>query len=230
LVTHDIDLIVKDKIEATKNLQNKGFEINSSYYHESHFYQNGLLEVEVSDLISYGDSIFLDNDILWTGSRKINIDGIRTHIPGPECEILSFMARMSFQWYEIGLGDLLYIYRISPSANWDLMAGQAKKYQWYQSFKRISSILDAIHYKIYGESSPINAKYVDKINITLNFPYVFSFPEIMRAFVEKDPRNLIKLPSYFAVSLRKENWDMYKAYSYVVLEQLAPFLLRYSNK
>ena len=230
LVTHDIDLIVKDKKEAINNLKKENFILNSSYYHENHFERNGLLEVEVSDVISYGDSIFLDNEILWSGSRKISIDGIKIHLPSSEGEILSFMARMSFQWYEIGLGDLLYIFRISSLADWNLMAKQADKYRWYQTFCRTSSILDNIHRKIYGEASIINRCFVNEGDIEIDLPYVFSFSETTRAFVEKDIKNLIKLPSYVAVRLRKKHWDIYKAYSFVVLDKLAPFLLGYSNK
>ena len=225
-LTHDVDILVKDFNKAKNLFRNKGFSSELPWYELIEFstHKKGLLEIEVYDKFGYGSMKLIDSDFLWKKRRNVKIEGINTWTPSPEGDILSLIARMNFQMYKIGLGDILYIFTCSKEADWTSMIYQTKKYKWYKSFSKSISVLNMIHRELFGKPA-ITEKKFGLTKIQFNLPYIVTMQDFIIALSSQGWSNLIRLPSVYTV--RIQNRNLKNAYSYVINERLAGLFIKY---
>jgi hypothetical protein len=217
-VSHDIDMLVQDLGRARKLFQENGFKPLMWWDKRSfEVIEKEFLEIEIYDKISPGPMNFIDETIAWTGTREIVVEGVKVSLPSVEADLMTFMADMSFRTYEITLGDLVYLFKISPEADWNLMAKQAKKHNWLAEFNYTVMLLNSFHRKLYREPSPMEEYLRVNTKVNLDLPYIFPLPYITRGLWKQGPKNLMKLPGYYSVILKRNRSRLHQAYCKLVL-------------
>ena len=218
-VTHDVDIIVKDLMEFSERIpkfEKKGFILDESIFPNNFdLIKEGYMEVEVYTRPSPGPMIFMDDDLPWKNSRVQMIEGIKTDLPGVESEILAFLSDMNFRMYEILLGEIPYLFSISPQADWNLIAEQAEKYNWYGAFEKTIALFNGFHHAIYDEASVMEEYFPVSADVEIDFPFVLPQLQVSKALVKKDLNNILKIPSYYSIRLKKFRPKVYKIYSKV---------------
>jgi hypothetical protein len=229
-ISHDIDLLVQDLERARKLFEKNGFATRLLWDRRSFYIvKEELLEIEVYDKISPGSLIFIDERLPWSVNRETLVEGVKTHLPSVEADIMTFLADANFRTYEIAFGDLLYLYKLSTEADWGLIAEQAKKHGWLIPFNNTVAILNSLHLKIYREPSPLEKYFTFKAKVDLDLPYIPPLSQVISALMKKGVLNFIKLPSYYSVRLKKRHEGLWRAYSEVLLGNLANLSLKYWN-
>ncbi|VVB64285.1 putative nucleotidyltransferase [uncultured archaeon] len=227
-VTHDIDFLVHDLKKAQILFEKNGHKPLLWWDKRSfEVVEEGLLEIEIYDKISPGPYIFIDDSVVWSGNREAVIEGIKVRLPSIEADIMTYLADMSFRIYEILMGDVVYLYQLSAEADWKLMAEQAKKHNWLEQFDNMVAILNGLHRRLYGEASPMEEYLPTIAQVDLDFPYILSFPQVTRNLLGKGAKNLVKLPGYYSVRLKKGYPRLHKIYSKLVLVYLGQILGKY---
>ena len=144
-----------------------------------------------------------------------------------EADVLTIVAHINFQSYQITLGDLLYLYRLLPKSNWGFMKEQAKKYKWLRTLERTIALIQGIHEQLYTKTESFGSGLKYSIGANPNFPYVLSFADVFNALTEKGLRELQKMPSYFSIRLKKYP-AVRNAYCRVVVHELAKYYINHS--
>ncbi len=227
-VTHDIDFLVHDLKRAQALFEKNGH--NPLLWWDNRSFEvveDGLLEIEVYDKISPGPYTFIDESVVWSGDREAVMEGFKARLPSVEADIMTFLADMSFRTYEITVGDLVYLYRISLEADWKLMAEQAKKHNWLEQFDNTIAILNGLHRRLYKEAGPMEGYLPTIAQVDLDLPYILPFAQVTRNLLSKGERSLIKLPGYYSVRLKKSHPRLHKIYSKLVLVYLGQLLGKY---
>jgi len=160
--------------------------------------------------------VFMDDSFLWERSREMVVEGVKTHIPSVEVDILTFLADMGFRLYELLVGDMLHLYRVAPQADWDLMAEQAQKHGWLDQFNNEVAVLNSFHRQLYQEPSPMEKYSPAVAQVELDLPYITPLPQVTRALMRKGWINLAKLVAYYSVRLKKYP-RLHKFYTKVVM-------------
>ncbi|OGO21362.1 MAG: hypothetical protein A2144_03810 [Chloroflexi bacterium RBG_16_50_9] len=226
--THDVDFLVRDLGRARRLFESKGYQPELWWDNRSfEIVDDGFLEIEVYDKISPGPMSFIDEEIPWSGSREVVVEGVPMRLPSVEADLTTFLADMNFRTHEITLGDLLYLYRLAHEADWPLIAGQAEKYNWLVPFHKTIAILNTFHRRLYDEPSPVEKYFPGVAQVSLDLPFIMPLPHLIGALWEKGAKNLIKLPGYFSVRLKKSHPGLHRIYSRLVLGYLGQPLGKY---
>lgn len=224
-VTHDVDIITNN-IEYVKNvLDENGFKPSSiTDDYSLDYYKEGYLEVEAYARTSPGRLIFLDQDIPWSKQRTLKIWGCEINIPSAESEILTFIADMNFRMYQIHVGDLIHMYKITPQADWSIIIEQTVKYGWSEPFSQTISIMNGLHRKLYDKPSPME-KHIPQIKeVDVDFPFIMPPSQVAKALSNKGIINLVKMLSYFSMVLKKKHPSVYPLYAKVFNKLSHPFV------
>jgi len=226
-VTHDVDLLVKDLGRVKELFEKSGYEVPSTAHPSSLWIrEKGLLEIEIFLRQIVGPLVFMDDSFLWEKKREMVMEGVKTHIPSVEADILTFLADMGFRLYELLVGDMLHLYKVAPQANWELMAEQAQKHRWLEQFHNGIAVLNSFHRKLYQEPSPIEKHFSAMAQVKPDLPYVTPLPQVARALMKKGWINLAKLVTYYSVRLKKYP-RLHKFYCKVVMGYPENLFLKY---
>jgi len=227
-VTHDVDLVVKDMTRVKELFIKSGLNYQPMANPKALWFPDeaGLLEIEVYQRIMPGPMVFMDDSLPWSGSREMVVESVKTRLPSVEAEILNFLAEMGFRLYELLIGDMLHIYKVAPQANWKLMAEQARKYEWLEQFHNGVAVLNSFHRQLYREPSPMEEYFPTVTQAKLDLPYVTPLPQVARALMRKGLINLVKLPAYYSVRLKKYP-RLHRFYIKVVMDYPEKLLMKY---
>jgi len=229
-ITYDVDLVVEDIKAAIRLFKLAGFRHRFAYEkYKMSVSRKGFLEIELHETGPSWGSIagFLDDELLWSGDRRVIIEGVEVRLPPPESDILTLFAHINYQLYEIQLGELLYIYQLSSQADWKLMAKQAHRYGWSAPFYSTISIINSLHLILYEEPSPIEEYFPFRTKLILKLPYVIPLTKVIEAITSKGAINLIKLPSYLCLRVRDINPSLYNACVRIMLSYLGNLFIKY---
>ena len=226
--THDVDLIVRDLDKAKALFEKSGREVPPSVYPRSlEIQEEGLLDIEFWERVTTpGPMVFMDDSLLWEGSRDMVVQGVKTRIPSVEVDILTFLVDMGFRLYELLAGDMLHLYKVAPRADWELMAGQARNHNWLEQFHNEVAVLNSFHRRLYHEPSPMEKYFPTVARVDLTLPYVTPIPQVAAALRRKGWINLAKLATYYSVRLKKYP-RLHKFYTKVVMGYPEHLFLKY---
>lgn len=226
-VTHDLDLIVSDTKRAERLFNTRGFRsiphvttLHEAKPRDSDLIKEGFLALDLAETEKWGSIVALNKEILWLRPRKVTMCGVETRVPTLEGDLWSILAHTNFHKYQITLGDLLYVYKLSAEADWSWMAEIAAEQGGIGSFMIDVIVLNSLHHTFYGEPSPIEEYVSLSSQIDSELPYTYSFSEVTYYLMERGVMNLVKLPSYFYIRLKKRSPKLAKAYLQVVVERL----------
>lgn len=229
-ISHDVDFLVKDLEKARRLFEKSGFTVHLLWDRRSFYIvKEGLLEIEVYDKISPGSLILVDEKLPWYGYREALVEGVKTRLLSVEADILTYLTDTNFRTYEMSLGDVLYIYKLSTEADWGMIAEQANKYGWLIPFNNTVAVLNSLHLKLFKKHSPIEQHFKFKANVSLDLPYIPPLSQVVKALMEKGVLNFVKLPGYYSVRLKKRHEGLWRAYSEVILSTLSDLSFRYWN-
>lgn len=227
-VTHDIDVFIEDMKRAKNLLKAAGFSEDRHFvWYVVGYSKRGFLDIDLYARLAYHQIQVMDSEVAWSEPRTVDMEGVKTRLPSVEGDILTFLGHMSFSLYEIQLGELLYLYRLFPQADWSLIARQVRKFGWLKQFNDTTTVLSSLHHTLYGEPSPIEEYIPQKREVDLKLPYVYSFSEISRAFMKKGIIDMIRLPTYYGIRLKQGYPVFGDAYCKVVIGHLSEFFAKY---
>lgn len=219
-VTHDVDIVVSDIKRVSGQLESAGFRLLEELLPGIHYAKEGCLIVDIFETVGWGSIEVMDNDLVWQGTRDSTLEGVSVRLPSVEGDILSIIAHTNFQFYQLTLSDMLYIYRLAPLADWSLIVKEARKYKWLRALCETVSILNGFHRLFYHEPSEIENYIGDIAKVHMRLPFIPSLGHVARALIDKGVPNLTKLISYPADRLVGVSYGLQKAYCDIVLGRL----------
>jgi len=227
-ITHDIDVLVENLRWAKELFEKEGFMLLPNLdKHKLSLVQKGFLEIELHEDVCWGSLRFVDKEVLWSNIREKEVADVKTCVPGVEGDILTYLAHMNFQQYQILLGDLLYVYTLLSKADWKLIERQATKHQWLLPFRDTVAILNGLHSELYGEPGPIHDCLPLCAKVHVNFPFMLPLTHVTRALITKGTVNVAKLASYYSARLEDVHSVLHEAYGKIVMDCLGSSFVRY---
>ncbi|MBI2847821.1 MAG: hypothetical protein HYX83_01455 [Chloroflexi bacterium] len=226
--THDADVIVRNLKVAGELFVKGGFTRVPMANPVPLWYprEKGLLEIEVYTQIMPNPMVFVDDAFPWGGSRETEIEGVKVMLPGIEAEILTFLAEMGFRLFEILLGDMVHLFTLADKADWQRIEFQVRKYGWHRVFRYQLSVLNGFHREIYGVPGPLEAIVPAVSRRKMIFPSATPCPQAAAALAGKGASNLIKMPAYLSVRLKKYP-RLHRLYVDMFMKTLTPFVMKY---
>jgi len=224
--THDVDLLVRDKLKTKSLFENRGFRL-LPLPRAIELRKDGFLDLEIMETMKWGSIHVIDKEELWVKPRRVAVCGVETLVPNVEADLLTTIAHWNFQNYNITLGELFYVYSLSASADWHKMLEQVGKHGWLRSFLNTIGVLNGLHWRIYGKPSPMDVIIPFRNDVCLELPYLYSVQDVSRVLAEKGIINFVKLPSYVTEMLRKRSEGLAQAYAEVVLHHLGGFFIEH---
>lgn len=172
-LTSDLDIIVKDS-RITQKLAERILKNNAKLP----------IEIDIGDKISWTRAEEVSRRFIWNNSQKYNFDNTDFLIPNPQLDVLIRITHLPFELAEIKLGELLHIYRFASQVNWKILENEAKLMGWPKTFKKMTEILDFLHYSLFqlpfvGKSKKIRSKQ------NIQFPFHLPFTLLIQAVIEK---------------------------------------------
>ena len=224
--THDLDILVENPLEIGARITEAGIPWEE--------FSPGIAEIEEPqwlhlefyyELVEGIDSF--DRNLILAQPRPVVWGGVATLAANPTIEVATLIADCAFRLYELKFGDMIYIYTLAESTDWDTLVSQATKHGWHDELVRIIGILNTVHRSVYGAPSPIEP-FLDSIGeLPKSLPYVQGSVATYRALKGQGRRNLMKLGAYASVRLKQNHDLMHWLYLRLIQEPIGGFVLRH---
>jgi hypothetical protein len=212
-IPSDVDVLVPNLSDAAQKLKSAGPKISRNDKHEVMLIFKEKIKIHLQDEISWAASFFFDKELVFSRPQKISLWNTTVKIPNINIDLLSHVAHINFEPLHFTLSDFIYICKIIPFADLEVIR-QAQKYNWLHSFSRTLSLISAYHRAIYASPFPFDLLDVTIQNgkdETLDFPKNLPRTDIALAFLEKRP--FLYLLSKLTKSLEViATGDTYQAY------------------
>lgn len=188
-IGNDIDVLVK-----SKNLNSIKKQFVAMGYHTEYddpkeksvgLLKKGQKKIHLQGAITWCWTQYLDEDLIYHKPRSAIYNGQKINIPNVNADLLIHIAHMNFEPLLMMYSELLYLFKLIPEVDFDILLEQTQKYNWQKTFLRTLNLINNFHYILYGElcSEKIEFKKVKFSDIT--FPYTFSRKHILLACLEK---------------------------------------------
>jgi len=185
-IPNDIDVLVTDLLININKLKNNDFVELHSDKHDTLLMKNNV-KIHLHDKIMWANSEYLDAELITANYRDVLFSGVNINIPNYEADFLIHVAHINYEPLHFTLSDFLYLCRILPFINWDIITYQIKKFHWIKTFMLTMNIFNNLHNIFYNGSnlfkSIVQDKNTDKKNVL--FPVYLPKLHIMNAFIEK---------------------------------------------
>lgn len=179
-VTWDVDILVDDVENTVKQMIKEGFEIQRGEPAKPSCHRQDLLVIGLHPKASWHSGKLMDNELQWSQPRKVNYEGIEVFIPNYEVDFLTFVAHTNFENYHFTIGDLLYLYKLAGSVDWEIVLKQVTKYGWTKSFKQTISIANGLHRSLYSnQPSPMENIVPSVLDVTPRMPFLYRHHHII---------------------------------------------------
>jgi hypothetical protein len=188
VIPNDIDILVPEISEAVQKLKNK-FETRLLDYEPNHLMV--LIDeqkVHLHERISWADSAFLDNELINKSPRIARLWNVDVRIPNVNADFLIYIAHIDFEPLHFTLSDLIYLSKIAPLLDWNVIFSQAEKYHWIRTLTQTMCLLDSFHHTLYGQFCPFTKLNLPHKSCTANsmeMPKSLPRRLILNAFLEK---------------------------------------------
>jgi hypothetical protein len=198
IIPNDIDVIVPNLRDGLRRLKYYGMKtIDVEKHQVMLMYED--VKIHLHDKISWADSTFLDDDIVYTNPRSANLWSVEVKIPNYEADFLINIAHINFELLHLNLLDFLYLCNIASQIKWEIVLEQATKYKWRRALLYTILLFDEIFHLLYLGTSPFNRLKL-KHNLPkrkhISFPVILPRSLIITAFLEKRPFNYLTQKIY----------------------------------
>ncbi len=187
-IPNDIDILVRNLRQAVNFLKLTGMTLHEYSSHEAVLITDKKIRIQLHSKVSWANSSFLDNELIREKTRTVSFDGVAIRIPNIEADFLIHLAHINFEPLHFTLSDFLYLCKIAPLINWNVVINQARKYHWERTFNHSMVLLDGLHHSLYLDICPFEGLRLEhraerKGNISL--PKSLPKRHIINAFIEK---------------------------------------------
>jgi len=188
-IGNDIDVLVRnEKLNSIKKeFIARGYRAEFDDQKEKGvvLLKEGQKKIHLQGAITWCWREYLDEELIYRNPREVMYNGQKITIPNINVDFLSHLAHMNFEPLLITYSELLYLFKLIPKVDFDIILEQARKYNWQKTFFRTLNIIDSFHSILYGKSVCDKVKF-KRVEINrVVFPYLFSRKHLILTAIEK---------------------------------------------
>ncbi len=188
-IPDDLDVYTPDFDRAFNRLKSKIKLLDyDAQLKEAVFGGNGIGQIHLHSKLMWSDAVFIDKELLSANPNRATFHGSEVNVPSNEAELIINLAHVNYEKFGVDMTDLLHVYRLSGSVDWEIVREQTAKYHWKKTFERTIRLLDEVHRNVYAIPSPFSDLFDGDHNgsaTSFELPIPFPRTHVIKSLIER---------------------------------------------